>query len=208
MPSAQDQILNLLKSRGPQGAGAVATQLGITVQGARKHLNGLSESGLLEHFDLGGTVGRPRRQWRLTEKAEARFPDSHSFLTLELIEAVRDLQGEEGLDRLILQREDAIRQRYARQLQGESGLQRKVARLAKLRSDEGYMAEWQALPGGALLFIENHCPICAAARACQGFCRSELDIFRQVLGPSVTIERVDHIVAGARRCAYNIEKRP
>ncbi|MGH2578525.1 MAG: MarR family transcriptional regulator, partial [Actinomycetota bacterium] len=42
------------------------------------------------------------------------------------------------------------------------------------------------------------------ARACQGFCRSELEVFRDVLGPGVEVERVEHILAGARRCAYRI----
>ena len=65
------------------------------------------------------------------------------------------------------------------------------------------MAEWRADADGFLL-LENHCPICAAATACQGFCRAELDVFRAVLGPGVSVERTDHILAGARRCAYRI----
>ena len=53
-----------------------------------------------------------------------------------------------------------------------------------------------------VLLVENHCPICAAAKACQQFCRSELRVFQEALGDDVTVERVDHILAGARRCAY------
>jgi len=60
---------------------------------------------------------------------------------------------------------------------------------------------------GNFLFFENHCPICAAAATCQGLYRSELAIFRAVLGTDVTVERIDHILAGARRCAYRIRKR-
>ena len=60
---------------------------------------------------------------------------------------------------------------------------------------------------GSFLFVENHCPICAAAAACQGLCRSELAIFRAVLGTEFTVERVEHILAGARRCAYRIGRR-
>jgi predicted ArsR family transcriptional regulator len=66
------------------------------------------------------------------------------------------------------------------------------------------MADWRILPDGSYLLSENHCPICAAARLCQGFCRSELAVFRSALGPSVTVERAEHILAGARRCAYRI----
>ncbi|ARO29186.1 transcriptional regulator domain-containing protein [Rhizobium sp. NXC14] len=45
----------------------------------------------------------------------------------------------------------------------------------------------------------------AAATACAGFCRSELETFRAVLGADV--ERSEHILTGARRCAYRITAR-
>jgi predicted ArsR family transcriptional regulator len=82
-------------------------------------------------------------------------------------------------------------------------LAQKVARLAELRSAEGYMAEARD-EDGQLLLVENHCPICVAATRCQNFCRSELAIFEAALGPGVAVERIDHIVSGARRCAYRI----
>ena len=87
-------------------------------------------------------------------------------------------------------------------------LEARVARLAEIRTAEGYMADCTPDPGGGFLLLENHCPICAAAAACQGFCRAELMVFRAVLGPDVTIERTDHILAGARRCAYRITAAP
>lgn len=61
--------------------------------------------------------------------------------------------------------------------------------------------------GDAWLLIENHCPICAAARACQGFCRSELELFKEVLGRDVEVERVEHQLSGALRCAYRVTPR-
>src|ERR687894_189355 len=58
--------------------------------------------------------------------------------------------------------------------------------------------------GEGFLLVENHCPICAAANACQGFCSTELDLFRTVLGTGVEVELVEHIVSGDRRCAYRV----
>lgn len=54
--------------------------------------------------------------------------------------------------------------------------------------------------------IEDHCPICAAATSCQGFCRSELDIFKMVLGKDVNVVREEHLLSEGRRCAYRISK--
>src|SRR2546422_644329 len=87
---------------------------------------------------------------------------------------------------------------------GEAARQQ-LERLAATRSAEGYMATVRKAGDGWLL-VENHCPICAAARACQGFCRSELELFREVLGEGVEIERVEHVLAGGRRCAYSVRE--
>jgi predicted ArsR family transcriptional regulator len=60
--------------------------------------------------------------------------------------------------------------------------------------------------GKAWLLIEDHCPICAAATACHGLCRSELQIFARCLGDGVVVERVEHVLAGGRRCAYRVSR--
>lgn len=202
--NSEERILRFLKFRGPQTTDSLARHLAITVPGVRKHLHGLVRANLVGFVDETGKVGRPKRTWRLTPEAEKRFPDSHSVLTLEMISAVRSVFGEDGLDRLIAKRESETEARYRASLAGLTDPAKKVAKLAELRSEEGYMAEWQALPDGAFLLAENHCPICAAARLCQGFCRSELAVFRAAMGPDVVVQRAEHILEGARRCAYVI----
>ncbi|MBM3547982.1 MAG: transcriptional regulator [Alphaproteobacteria bacterium] len=198
-----ERILFLLKTRAPLTAAELGTSLGITAMGVRQHLARLEEDGLVAFADERHSVGRPKRHWRLTDKAEARFPDTHAQVTVELIGAVDKLFGADGLDRLIEVRETDTRERYRRALAGLGTLSQRLRRLAELRRVEGYMAEVEKQKDGGYLFVENHCPICAAAKACQGFCRSELAIFRELLA-GCTVERTDHILAGARRCAYRI----
>ncbi|WP_119272959.1 helix-turn-helix transcriptional regulator [Taklimakanibacter deserti] len=202
--TSEDRILRFLKFRGPQATPTIARHLKMTRPGARKHLTALFEAKLVSFADEPGSVGRPKRTWQLTQLADKRFPDSHAVLTVEMIGAVRQVFGEDGLDRLIGARESETERRYGAALSGLGDMGKKVAKLAELRSEEGYMADWQVLSDGSYLFVENHCPICAAARLCQGFCRSELAAFRSALGPEVTVERAEHILAGARRCAYRI----
>lgn len=208
MPQASDdRILHLLKSRGAQTAMAVAGHLGVSAVAARKQLAGLLARGLVAFEDSRGTVGRPRRQWSLSERGHARFPDTHGFLTVELLASARKVFGEAGLDRLIAERERETLESYRGALAACRTLAGRVRKLAEMRSREGYMAEWRRDADGAYLLIENHCPICAAAHACQGLCRSEQAIFEAVLGPGVCVTRIDHILAGARRCAYRVQPR-
>lgn len=198
---AADRLLFLLKIRGPAETLALAEALGVSRQAALQHLERLAADGLVEHADAARGVGRPRRSWALTGKAQARFPDTHAQVTVEVLDAVREEFGAEGLDRLITRRERAVSQAYRQALEGTATLEDKLARLAQARAAEGYMAEWSDLGDGTYLLVENHCPICTAAAACQGFCRSELSLFQDLLAPA-TVERLDHILQGARRCAY------
>lgn len=203
MRSTSDQILLLLKTKGPAQTKAVAEAMGVTRQAARLQMEKLAADGLVEHVTEKMGVGRPRRSWSLTRRGDERFPNTHAQLTVELLEAVRGEFGEAGLDRLIKRRESAAAAIYGGAIGGAGTLQERVSRLAAARTAEGYMAEWTPTGDGGFLLIENHCPICAAASLCQGFCRSELELFRQALAPA-SVERTDHILAGARRCAYRI----
>ena len=202
---SQRKFLYLLKTRGPLSAAAISRALGMTKEAARQMLHKLTHEGLVQCAAQSTGVGRPTNVWQLTEQGGALFPDTHGELTVQLIENIRQLFGEEGMSRLVKAREQSTRSFYRQQISEDESLATKVKQLAQLRSDEGYMAEWEETEEGYLL-IENHCPICAAATVCQGFCQAELNTFRSVLGPTATVERVDHIVAGARRCAYRITK--
>jgi len=207
MNAPADRILLQLKTRGPAETLALAGALGVSRQTTLQQLERLVADGLVTHADARRGVGRPRRVWSLTPAAQTRFPDTHAQLTLKMLDAVRAEFGEGGVDRLISRREAVTTRSYAQALAPLRSLAARVARLAELRTAEGYMADCSPDPGGGFLLVENHCPICAAAAACQGFCRAELQVFRDALGPGVTVERTDHILAGARRCAYLIIER-
>jgi predicted ArsR family transcriptional regulator len=202
-----DRTLHALKTRGPLSTAELASLLGVSGEAARQQMARLEADGLVAGQREGGAVGRPRQRWSLTDKAQGRFPDSHPELTVQLIRSIERSLGPAALDRVIGAREEEQRRAYRRAVDGGRTLRQRVERLAAARSAEGYMAGVSEEPdGGGLLLVENHCPICAAARACQGFCRSELEVFRDVLGPEVDVERVEHILAGARRCAYRITR--
>ncbi|WP_244483568.1 metalloregulator ArsR/SmtB family transcription factor [Mesorhizobium sp. 1M-11] len=200
---AADRLLTLLKTRGPQTAADLGKALGTTGENARQQLGKLAAEGLAEAHAEARGVGRPVQLWQLTEAGDARFPDTHAELTVQLLRAVRTTFGPAGLDKLIDAREIETLANYRREMDGIDSLRERVAKLAEIRSREGYMAEWRE-EDDAFMLIENHCPICAAALACQNFCRSELAVFQDVIGPDAVVERLDHILAGARRCAYRV----
>ena len=199
---SREAILDMLKRRGPLTATEIAETLALTTMAVRQHLYALQAEALVAYSEQPRPIGRPAKLWRLTEASDRFFPDAHAELTVDLIEAVTEAFGAKGMDRLL-----AIRTRdqvaaYRERIGGRRSLAKRLEALAAIRSEEGYMAEVRKAEDGAFLLIENHCPVCHAAAACTGLCAAELSVFQEVLGDEVEVRRGDHILAGARRCAY------
>lgn len=202
----KNQILHLLKTGGPQTAAAVAEQLQVSPMAIRQHLQSLQADAWVTYQEERRPVGRPVKLWRLTEYAAKFFPDSHADLLVSLLRGIEQFFGSEGIETLLTDRTLSQIQTYANRLPPSGSWQERAVALAELRTQEGYMAEVVRESDDAVLLVENHCSIHAAAQACHRLCNSELEVFKALLGPEVTIERVEHIVRGDRRCAYRIFK--
>ncbi|HEU4836900.1 MAG TPA: metalloregulator ArsR/SmtB family transcription factor [Pyrinomonadaceae bacterium] len=198
-------IAKLLKTEGPIDSAQLAQRLGLTAMAVRQHLYALQREGLVTSEERPVPIGRPAKFWRLTREADHLFPEAYAELSVALIDSVKDAFGEEGLERVLTSRCARQRMDYGKRIQPHDPLERKLDELAKVRSEEGYMAEVRREDDGSFLLVENHCPICAAANACQGFCSTELELFRSVLGPGVSVERAEHIIKGDNRCVYKVQ---
>lgn len=202
---AADRILMFLKMRGEATSLLISKELSITKEGARKHLLNLAGEGLIRSVAKSEGIGRPSTYYTLTEKGLSQFPDSHADVTVQILRSVKDLLGENALNLLINDREKNTYERYEKALVNTESLEQRLDMLVKVRSEEGYMAEWTK-EGNDYFLIENHCPICAAAAECQGFCRAELSNFQNLIGKNYQVERINHILSGGQRCVYKISE--
>lgn len=198
-----ERAVSILKMKGPKSVKGLADEMDVTTEGARFHLMKLEKDGLVEPKSIAEGRGRPKQIWSLTEMGHNRFPDAHADLTANLIDILRETLGQDAVDDVIGTHEKKTLSRYSKELEDADTLEERVAKLTEIRSQEGYMAEYEKDEEGFVL-VENHCPICTAAKACQGFCQAEINIFKEVLGNDVKVERTEHIIKGARRCAYRI----
>lgn len=201
--SVVDQILKFTRLHSEITAATLAEELSLTKEGARQNLVKLVEEGLIISTTKKEGVGRPITYYTLSEKGIARLPDAHAEVTVELLHSVKTLLGENALDLLIGEREKKVYARYEKRLAPAVSLEQKLDLLTQIRTEEGYMAHWEEKEGVYFL-IENHCPICAAATACQGFCRAELSNFSSLLGADHQVERIAHLLVEGQRCIYKI----
>ncbi|MCU1451772.1 MAG: putative transcriptional regulator [Acidimicrobiales bacterium] len=202
LPQTRREVLQALKKRGELSADALAAQLGLTTSGVRQHLVGLTSDGLVAHRQVREGPGRPRHCYHLTPAADALFPRAYSELTNELLGYAGD-EEPELVERLFERRR---RRRVAGAAARLAGLDfaAKVAELARILDEDGYLADFQANPDGTFLVTEHNCAILGVARRYGQACSSEIGFLREAL-PEATIERVQHMIAGAHSCAYEIK---
>lgn len=199
-------IIDSLKQDGPQDAASLARRLGVSAMAVRQHLYDLSGEGLVTHETEARPLGRPAKLWALTPAADRFFPDGHAEFSVGLINSMKQTFGAEGLDKLLRLRAREQIATYKARIDRQPSLPKKLKALAEIRTEEGYMAEVEKANGGYLL-VENHCPVCSAAAACTSLCNMELEVFQKSLGHEHEVQRIDHILAGARRCAYLVTRK-
>src|SRR5437870_6691362 len=204
LPPTRREILIALKKRGEARVEDLAAGLGITVSAVRQHLAGLASTGFVAHRSEKSGPGRPRHVCRLSAGAEAMFPKYYSELTNELLSYVED-EDPEVLERIFERRRRRRVQGAVARLEGRT-FPDKVAELARILDEDGYLADFDALPDGTFRITEHNCAILGVARRWGLACATEIDFIRGTL-PEAKVERVAHMMAGAHVCRYEIVPR-
>ena len=134
-------VVKLLKTEGAMDALRMAARLGLTPMAVRQHLYQLQREKLVTAEERPVPLGRPAKHWQLTREADRLFPDAYAEVSLALIEAVGDAFGEAGLKRVLQSRYARQRADYLRRIGRSLPRKEKVRQLARIRTQEGYMAE-------------------------------------------------------------------
>jgi predicted ArsR family transcriptional regulator len=204
IPDTRRKILELLKKDGPKTTADLSKSLNITAMGVRQQLNMLERDGLVEYRVEQKRLGRPSHLFLLTELGDELFPRTYPQFANSLLETLRFLEGEKGIKRLFEKRTALLERQYQERL-NHRDLEHRVSELARIRTEEGYMAEWSKQDKNTFLLRENNCAICQIARKCIQACDYELKLFQKAL-PDAEITRETHILNGDRNCTYRIRQ--
>jgi DeoR family transcriptional regulator, suf operon transcriptional repressor len=207
LPAGRRAVLYALRRRGEASAEQIAEQLDMTVSGARQHLSALIRDGLVESAETATSEpkrGRRPLVYAATAAADDLFPKAYGELTNELLGYLEGADPELLDDLFAKRRETRIVNAQVR-LAGKATLAAKVAELTRILDEDGYLATSERVSPGVHLIIEHNCAIWAVAQRYGQACTSELDFIRAVL-PEAAVERIQHMVAGARRCAYEVRE--
>lgn len=199
--STREKMMQMLKTNGEMSAKEITDHLGITGMAVRRHLSVLENEDLIQYTTVRQPMGRPMAVYRLTEKAEDFFPKKYHTVALELLS---ELEGESGVDvvnHLFDLRQKSLHKRLQQQLEGKD-LEGKVAALADVQTNNGYMATWEKESDGVFELTEYNCPIYQVASSYKHACTCELRLFESVLDAKV--ERTECLASDGKKCVYRI----
>ena len=200
--AAERRVLAYLKLVGRCEVKAIARSLRVTAMAVRHHLAVLAKAGLVKTTVERRGVGRPHYVYSLSANADAFFPKEYGTLASNLIRSITELDGESKLARIFEHMKKAAVARYSQRMAGKP-LRRRVAEMAKIMTQAGYMAEWEQLDHRTFQITEHNCAIRCVAQQCQHACVCELAMFRELIQASVS--RQEHIVAGDPCCRYIVQ---
>ena len=202
-------MLYALRRRGEATAEQVADQLGMTVSGARQHLTALDPSrtrrrhrDAVDRAQARSTHARVLGD-RRGRRATSRRPTASSPTSCS---ATSPTPTPSCSTTLFAKRRQHRIENAQTRLAGKRTLGTKVAELTRILDEDGYLATYEKVAPGVYRVIEHNCAIWAVAQRYGQACTSEIDFIRASL-PEAEIERVQHMVAGARHCAYEIRAR-
>ncbi len=198
-------LLLLLRKNPGATVTELASKLGLTGMGVRRHLDALDSEGLVEVTDCARPGrGRPASGWRLSAAGLEQFPRRYDAIALDLLEDMADHAGPEAVAAVFANRTDKLVADYETALGDRETLEDRVAGLTQIRDDAGYLAEWSEGADGELVLTENNCAVHRVAERHPAVCTMELNLIRRVLGPDVEVTRVAHTMAGDAVCSYCI----
>ncbi|GLY18451.1 hypothetical protein Kisp01_54650 [Kineosporia sp. NBRC 101677] len=212
----RDRVSREILHHGPVTASDLAGTLGLTPAAVRRHLDTLTEQGLVCTWDPPEGAprrrGRPARLFVLTDTGHSAMSTAYDDLAVHLLEFLAETAGPEAVREFATVRAERLAQRYrpAVEAAGADPLHRAGA-LAQALSTDGYAASVRSVEErgrrgetqvtGKQL-CQGHCPVQQVAAQFPQLCEAETHAFSSLLG--VHVQRLATLAHGEHVCTTHI----
>jgi predicted ArsR family transcriptional regulator len=208
--ATRNRVARSILSEGPRTATELASSLGLTPAGIRRHLDALLAEGLVEAreqrvYGHRGR-GRPAKVFALTDAGRAVFHHNYDALAVDALRFIAETGGEQAVAAFARRRFADLAGGYQAALAAVEPAERSRL-LAEALTADGYAAstrESEKLPGEQL--CQHHCPVQNVAEQFPQLCEVETQVFAELLGTHV--QRLATIAHGDGVCTTFIPTAP
>lgn len=215
---AKQAILQVLRKRKALSAQQLAEQMDISVQAVRRHLKDLEAEGAIARESVSNGMGRPQYLYDLTQVGLDRFPKHYDEFAVTFLNAMAERVGPEQMEEVLHEQWQQKASQYRDKI-GEGPLRDRIASMADLRTQEGYMVDWYALDDSdtrhegsgrsdseQFVFSEYNCAISQVAESFPSVCGHELEMLQAVF-PDSSVTRTHWMVGNEHQCGYLIAEK-
>ena len=154
-------------------------------------------------------MGRPQYIYRLTQKGLDQFPKHYDEFAVTFLSAMADRVGADRMEEVLHDQWQQKALQYRDKI-GNGSLRERIASLANLRTQEGYMVDWYPLETEGkqeqYVFAEYNCAISQVAETFPSVCGHELEMLQAVFADS-SVERTHWMVGNEHQCGYLIAEK-
>jgi len=198
------KLLYYLKIMQQAGLEELANVMKVSRMAVHKHLDLLQQRGLVEGIETRGHVGRPRMVYQLTSQSKSVFPKSYGAIATHALDFIERNMGKEGVKKVLYERQVELFDQYYKRLKGLD-FNKQVKELARIRDEEGYIAESRSKSDGKHVLLEYNCPIIHIAEKHWEACSTETELFEKLLGAN--IDTTHRAAKGDSICKFVIKEK-
>ena len=198
------KLLYYLKIMQQAGLEELANVMKVSRMAVHKHLDLLQQRGLVEGIETRGHVGRPRMVYQLTSQSKSVFPKSYGAIATHALDFIERNMGKEGVKKVLYERQGELFDQYYKRLK-DLDFDKQVKELARIRDEEGYIAESRSKSDGKYVLLEYNCPIIHIAEKHWEACSTETELFEKLLGAN--IDTTHRAAKGDLICKFIIKER-
>ncbi|MBF4764793.1 MarR family transcriptional regulator [Nocardioides islandensis] len=197
----RERVARSILEQGPSTAAALAARLDLTPAAVRRHLDHLVADGTIEarepRTQTSRGRGRPAKVFAITESGRDGFDQQYDDLALQALRFLAETGGDDAVRAFADRRMSFIEERFADVLGADPALTPAEA-LARVFTDEGYIANVKQLPVVGEQLCQQHCPVSHVAHEFPQLCEAETAAISRVLGRHV--QRLATIAHGDGVC--------
>lgn len=198
-------VLEALKHSGGLPVGDLARQVDASYMAVKQHCEDLKKLGYLDRSRVPRTVvGRPEIFYSLSAKADALFPQAGVGFTLDLLDELKSLLGENAPDKLFFQHFQKQQEKWLPHFPGGQSLPERVTKLAALREKEGCHVRCQVDSVDHALIEEFHNPLQRVFERYPRAVAMEQRMIEQLLGTRVSRRELNGGRNGQPRVVFEV----
>ena len=181
------KILYYLKVMNRAGLNDLSKAMKISRMAVHKHLSDLQDRGLVESIEIHKGVGRPTMQYSLSSTGKTAFPKSYGDIAIHALDYLEKAMGKDAVESVLRERLKELIEKYSIRMK-DMKFNEKVKELARIRDDEGYIAESKKdSKRNSHTLLEYNCPIIMIAEKHWEACSIETELFENILDAKVEV---------------------